>query len=198
MDFDRFLALLDRTDYTKAHLLTMRENAVRENESMHVRAAEAALDRRFPSWRSIGGRKGGAQPTTVEFMGRRCDFDSQKEAYVWLVERFVAHYPKPFVELNWETAFIAKGPRSLYFARSLSRLFSVNAEGAAPDPTKWCYLTNGWYAKLVLSEKQKLQILRKFASLAKLEEGRDWRWSADGRLTPPEPGADLLRELDSL
>lgn len=197
MELAKFQALLERPNYGEAQLRAMLENALERGRLAHVHAAEAALDRRFPGWRKPASRKGGAQPTRVEFRGQVREVDSQKDAYIWLVERFIAAYPTPFTELNWETAFIAAGPRSLYFARSKERLFGNKGAEMAADPTKWHRLTNGWYAKLVLSERQKLHILRKLASLAKLEEGADWRWSAEGRAAPSEPGDELLRELGS-
>lgn len=197
MDIDRFRALLDDPAKSKQDLMTMRENALRANVIEHVRAAEHALDLRFPSWRTIRSRRGGSKPTDVEFLGKKEHFDSEKEAYVWLIERFLQHYPKPFVELNWETVFVAKGPRALFFAKSLRRLFGKK-QHLAEDQNKYHRLTNGWYAKLVLSEPQKLGLLMKFATVAKLSFGADWDWDSRGKNSPHLSADDLFRELDGL
>lgn len=198
MDIERFQAMLEKRSRSKADLITMRDNALRQNALGHVHAAEATLERRFPGWRDVRSRRGGRKATDVEFRGRKEYFDSEKEAYVWLLERFIQHYPKPFVELDWETVFVAKGPRALYFAKSLQRLFGEHGQHLAADPNKWCQLHNGWYAKLVLSETQKIGLLTKFATVARLRFGVDWDWNDEGRLNPQRSTEDLLRELEGL
>src|SRR5438477_8051553 len=177
MDIERFRQSVVDPAKTKQELLTMRDNALRLGAFDHVRAAEDVLEKRFPGWNSVKSRRGGTTPTDVAFLGQRRHFSTAKEAYVWLIERFLHHYPKPFVEIDWETVFIAKGPRTLFFAKSLKKLFAA-APHLADDPNKYHRLTNGWFAKLVLSNKQKLELLLKFASLAALQFGKDWDWSA--------------------
>jgi len=44
VDFEHYEALLKRADYTKAHLLTMRDNAMRINEVRYVRAGSGRLN----------------------------------------------------------------------------------------------------------------------------------------------------------
>lgn len=193
MDFERFEAQLERADHTKADLLTMRENAKRKNEARYVHAAEAALDRRFPDWRKPASRSGGAQPTTVEFKGRCEDFPSQKEAFIWLLERFIHYYPDPFTKPGRETVRIAKGPRSLYFARSPQRLFSKGHEHLAANHSAWHLLSNGWYVKLVLNEPTKFEKLQEYASLASLRLGVDWDWRVEGR-----PAIRVVVDTDEL
>jgi len=129
------------------------------------------------------------------FRGNRQHFDTAKDAYVWLIERFTQHYPKPFVELDWETVFVAKGPRALYFAKSLAKLFGAAAH-LSEDKNKYTRLTNGWYAKLVLSNKQKLELLMKFSTVAGLRFGSDWDWDFLGQKHPQLNGDELLRESE--
>ena len=47
MDLVRFQTLLDQPEHSKADLVTMRDNALRQNALEHVHAAEATLERRF-------------------------------------------------------------------------------------------------------------------------------------------------------
>jgi hypothetical protein len=195
LDRDRFLAMLDRPDVTKSDLLAIRDNVMRRNELMHLRAVEEALDRRFSGWGGPASRRGGAEPTEVFFRGMRGFFDTQKDAYIWLIERFIEAYPKPFVKLDWETVRVAKGPRSLYFSRSLKSLFGESGEHLAADPNNWHCLTNGWYAKVNLSQAQKLALLHKFAVFAKLKEQTDWTWSTDSYSASQASSDALLREL---
>ncbi len=194
MDMERFRAMVEDPRRTKDDLVTIRENVVHGNALGHLRVVEATLDQRLPGWRRTRTRRGGPDATDVEFKGRMAHFDTQKGAYIWLLERFVQHYPKPFVEVNRDTVCLATGPRSLYFARSLARLFGEGHEDLAADANKWCRLTNGWYAKLVLNEAQKLERLRKFAAVAHLRFGVDWDWNGEGRANP-EPSTDDTDEL---
>jgi hypothetical protein len=101
----------------------MRENAIRKGEREFARVAEQTLDKGFPGWNDVRSRHGGATPTDVRFLTERRHLGTAKEAYVWLIERFVQRYPKPFVDLDWEIVFLAKGPRALFFARSLPNFF---------------------------------------------------------------------------
>jgi hypothetical protein len=194
MDIDRFLALLNDPEKSKQDLMTMRENAMRSNAIEHVHLAEKILDTRFPGRNSVRARRGGSTPTNVMFFGKQQHFSTAKDAYVWLIERFTQHYPKPFVDLDWETLFVAKGPRALFFAKSVRKLFGNNTH-LAEDKNKYHHLTNGWYAKLVLSNKQKLELLMKFSTVASLRFGTDWDWNDLGKTHPHIDADELLREL---
>jgi hypothetical protein len=195
MELERFQALLDDPRRTREELGNMRENALRRGATRHAHAAEVALDRLHPTWRTTDSRPGGSKATEVEFRGRQAHFKSQKAAYIWLVERFIEHNPKPFVELDWQTAFVAEGPRAVYFAKSLRALFGEQGQHLAADPNKWHHLSNGWYAKLVLSELQKIDLLSKLAAVARLLFGVHWDWNGQGRLNPQRPPEDVLREI---
>lgn len=196
MNIDRFLELLRDPGRTKADLLAMRENALGKKSVEHVHLAERVLDERFPTWRSATSKKGGRKPTEAMFMGTAQHCLSEKDAYVWLMERFTQHYPKPFENVDWETAFVAKGARTIYFAKSLKNLFKTSPD-LASDPTKHHRLANGWYAKLVLSEKQKVELLMKFATVAQLRMGVDWDWNGRASNLPQLSADELLLELTS-
>ena len=176
MDIERFHSMLNDTSKTQKDLVQMRENALSKNAIEHVHLAERVLDDRFPSWRSVRSRRGGATPTVAMFLGETRYFGSQKEAYVWLMGHFIRHYPEPFKTINRETYFVAKGEKSFYFHRSLDRLFDGDEEKIS-DPNKYHRFPNGWYAKLVLSEEQKQYLLHKFALVAHLQMGVDWDWN---------------------
>ena len=195
MDINRFIVLLQDPAKEQKDLVMMHKNALDRNAIEHVHVAERVLDQRFPNWRIIRSRRGGSKPTDAMFLGKAIHFESEKEAYVWLMERFTQHYPKLFDEINWETAFVAKGKRTLYFAKALSKLFRTSPDHVA-DANKYHRLANGWYAKLVLSELQKVDLLFKFASMANLKIGIDWDWNARGRNSPCLSADELLRELD--
>ena len=127
---------------------------------------------------------GGPTPTTVVFGGVRHEFPSAKEAYVWLIERFVKTYPKLFIDLNWQTAFVAKGKKRNYFGRSPAKMFHGSPH-LAEDSNNYARLLNGWYVNLNLSNAQKRYILFRFAHVANLKHGEDWQWKVSGEPEPP-------------
>lgn len=196
MDIDRFLGLIEDPKKTQADLVAMRDNALKKNAIEHVHLAERILDERFPRWRLPRTRRGGSKPTNVMFLGSTKNFPTEKEAYVWLMERFSQHYPQPFENIDWQTRFVAKGVRALYFARSLKNLFHTAPDHAA-DTTKYHRLANGWYAKLVLSEQQKVELLMKFAAVANLRMGTDWDWNDTAKNSPLLTSDELLAELEN-
>lgn len=194
MDITRLQAVLKNPLLTKAELVTMRANALNQSAVEHVHLVEQVLEHSFPGWRTVRTRRGGSNPTEAMFMGNTRRFETQKEAYIWLMERFIQHYPTPFTQIDWQTVFVAKGARTLYFARSLKNLFLTSPEHAA-DPCKYRRLTNGWYAKLVLSEHQKIELLEKFAAIAGLRMGRDWDWNDRSKGAQIVDADRLLDEL---
>lgn len=198
MDLSLYQKQLADPRHNQADLMRMRENALSKNAIEHIHAAEMALTQRYPNWRNVKSRRAGAKAIDVEFLGQKQHCDSEKDAYIWLIERFIQHYPKPFVVLDWETVFVAAGPRSLYFAKSLNRLFGESYERLAQKQHNWRRLSNGWYAKLVLNEKQKLGLLNKFSAVAQLRFGVDWDWNCEGRENPQKSPMELLQELHSL
>ena len=197
MDLEKFQEMLDSPSMSREELLAIRANVLRKNDLKHLVAVEQVLGRRFPGWRKGPGGRGGASPTVVSPQGKKRDFPSQKQAYIWLVERFIAHNPKPFIDLDWETVYIVKGPRILYFAKSLRALFKHNPR-LADDKRKHHRLTNGWYAQLYLSENQKVEILERLGGVAQFRVGVDWDWNGRG-LSPAHVDAnELLEELMSI
>ena len=194
MNREKFLQMLEDPGRGKADLLNMRANAIAKNSLEHINLAERVLDTRYPGWRSASTKRGGSKPTDAMFLGETHHFPSEKEAYVWLMERFVHHYPRLFETIDWATTFVAVGTRTIYFARSLKNLFATSP-ALAEDPTKYCRMSNGWYAKLVLSEKQKVELLYKFGTVAGLMMGRHWDWNGRAAASPQLTADELLEQL---
>jgi hypothetical protein len=195
VDIDRFLISLEDSSKTKADLLAMRDNALGKRATKHAALAERVLDKRFPMWRTPRG--GGGRPTEVSFRGHKKQFHNEKEAYFWLIERFIQHNPAPFAAIDWEREFAAKGARTSYFSKSLEGLFK-NAPNHASDPNKYYLLKNGWYAKAQLTEKQKVELLFKFARLAQLKFGGDWDWNELAVKSPHQTVEELLQTLSTV
>ena len=197
MELEKFREMVESPSRSKDELLSIRANALSKDAFSHILVVEEVLERRFPGWRKGPNSRGGSKPTVAMFQSQQRDFPSQKEAYLWLIERFIAYNPRPFKDLDWQTRFIAKGPRILYFAKSLRVLFRQNPD-LAKDASKHRRLSNGWYAQLILNEEQKVEILERIASVSNLRMGVDWDWNGRGVAPGRVEVDDLLRELQDL
>lgn len=193
MDKERFLETARRGSTTLDDLLSMRRNAIVRNHIEYVNLAERVLDERFPTWRKVISKPGGKTPTDVRFLDKKASFDTAKDAYVWMVERFIQHRPALFDHPDADTRFVAMGPGTRYFARSRAKLFEANPE-LEENPGMSCQLSNGWFAKLNLSNKQKLDVLGRIGSVCQLREETDWSFhTSRGQGTNPfeDPLDDL-------
>lgn len=197
MEFEKFREMVETPSRSKDELLSIRANALSKDAFSHILVVEQVLEQRFPGWRNGPSSRGGAKLTVAMFQGEQREFPSQKDAYLWLIERFIARNPKPFVDLDWQTLLIAKGPRILYFAKSLRVLFRQNPD-LAKDKNKHSRLSNGWYAQLILNEDQKVEILERIASVSNLRMGVDWDWNGRGLAPGRVDVDDLLRDLQDL
>ncbi|HNA04393.1 MAG TPA: hypothetical protein PLV48_10965 [Rhodocyclaceae bacterium] len=180
MDLSRFIQLVNDPRRTKDELRNMLNNAVQNSKPDYARAAKDALDGRFPGWNDVRAKRVGATPTRVVFRGVERRYETAKDAYTWLIERFIEAHPEPFINLDWEIAFVAKGRQRNYFGRTLKRMFHGSPH-LADDANNFARLTNGWYVNLNLSNDKKFAILCNFAAVGKFKYGEEWTWSVEGR-----------------
>ncbi len=135
------------------------------------------------------------------FRGKEHQFDSARDAYVWLVERFAEVNPALLSDRRWETTgFVAvgrqrgpNGPARNYFASSPARLFRQTPE-LADAPSNYYRLTNVRYANLNLETPENFEILCRFAAVSGLEHGKDWDWNV---LDPTEHFSETPRDARS-
>ena len=164
IDADRFSKLLKNPARTQQDLETMRRNAIDKGNIDLAAIATDVLNDRFPGWDRPGPKRGGAIPTRAGFRSVSRDFPSEKEAYCWLIEKFIAAHPSPFTKVNWELVFFAKGRQRNYFGRNLKKMFHASPH-LAETSSNYQRLSNGWYINLNLSRNEKFEILCKFAAV---------------------------------
>lgn len=186
MDLERFRDLVNDPRRTRDELKQMHRNALAKGKSELAHIAKLALDERFPGWDNRRKRSGGATPTVAAFRGEEMWFPSAKEAYVWLMGKFVWERPDVLGGELWKREFVAKGRRVNYFARDLRSLFPHSLH-LADDPQMYARLGNGWFADLNLSNQQKSNILHRFAAIAGFKYGEDWNWFVEGTEVKPLP-----------
>lgn len=177
MDIEKFTQLVNDPSRSKANLQQMMVNALQKGKREYAVIAKAALDNRFPGWNEV--KVGGATPTRVTFRNTEKKFPTAKDAYIWLIERFITVKPELFENINWETEFFAKGKKRNYFGHSPEKMFR-NSPHLAKDKNNYEKLPNDWYVNLNLSNSQKYEILCKFAAITKLKYMVDWQWEVIG------------------
>ncbi len=126
-------------------------------------------------------------PTTATFRGTAKEFFSEKDAYVWMVERFISYKPQLFTHTaSDDLKYLCYGARgATYFSRSKVELRKPHS------------LPNGWYVELNLGNTQKIRNLGRFASAVRLKYEVDWKWDALNRRTKaPIDVEAILAELD--
>lgn len=175
---ERFRGLVRDPSRTRQDLEQMMRNAIAKGESELARIAKDALDSRFPGWDTVRHKAAGARLNVAHFHGTKKHFDTSKEGYIWLLERFIGVKPKLFETINWETVFVTKGRKRNYFGKNLKTMFHGSPH-LADDRNNYARLTNGWYANTNLNNAQKFDILCRFAAIAKLEYDKDWRWDVE-------------------
>lgn len=100
-------------EVTVNDLIRMHQNAQIKGAAEFVHVAEEALNRRFPGWNRGRTR---STPTRVRFGGEEQLLQSAKEAYIWLIEKFIANGPSILGQVDWSTRFVAEGTKRSYFA----------------------------------------------------------------------------------
>jgi len=188
MDIQEFERRARDPRRTRTELENMKANAAAKGAVEYARVAEEVLRERFP----IKGKSGGGPtPTTATFQGRSEDFDSGKEAYLWLVERFCHYKPdalEAYVALNRRGHARVKGCR---FAREADELFPKGSSRRG-NPAYYAKLSNGWFADTNLSHKDKFAALIQLSYVCGLEYETAWDFRVSG------PTAELLEHQEAV
>lgn len=170
MDIREFERRARDVSRTRAELEQMKANAVAKGAVEHARIADEVLRERFPIKARSGG---GSTPTTATFQRNVENFDSGKEAYLWLVERFCHYKPdalEAYLALHRRGRMRTKGLR---FARDADELFPIGSSRRG-NPAYYAKLGNGWFADTNLSHKEKFAVLMQLSHVCGLEYETAW------------------------
>lgn len=109
--------------------------------------------------------------TTLTLFGHRYSFPTEKEAYLFAVEKFLSVRPGLFTD-----------PQSVHarIGRYGTPMFAETPDGMN-QPER---LSNGWFVETCLNNRQKVQNLDKLAQCAGFKRGIDWHWEAEGQEAP--------------
>lgn len=179
MDIQKFTQMVRNPGKTKDDLKRILENARRKQALDHVDIVRDELDRQFPGWDVVRSRQGGSTPNVAVFRGYERSFDTAKEGYIWLIEKFIAVRPELFSDPSSETLYLALGKSRNYFGRNPNALFKGSPH-LAEIHTNHVHLRNGWFANVNLNNAQKFDILLRFAALTRVEYPTEWEWKVSG------------------
>ena len=181
MNTERSRRLLANPASTREELEQLLKEALAANERELTFDIRDVIDERFPT---VEPSARGATPTILRFRSTEKRFPTAKEAYVWLIDRFVGTKPDVFTDVRWETTgYVAVGRHRAeegkairnYFARSPEKLFR-NSPWLAAEQSNYAQLQNGWYANVNLNNREKFDILCRFGWVVGLKGGQDWDW----------------------
>lgn len=209
MDIERIQKLIANPKISRLALEQQMQQALKVNERDLAFDIQEIIDERFGFKPAASDKHGSA---SASFHAKEKSFDHAKDAYLWLIERFIEIKPDILVERSWETTGViavgrARGragkPLRNYFAKSPEKLFPETPR-LAEKRSNYAKLQNGWYANINLGNHEKLDILIRFGDVLHLAHETDWRFIVQNpstgfqaRLTRPNAD-DLLAELDGL
>jgi hypothetical protein len=123
MDLEKFTKLVSDLARSEEDLRGMLTNALNGGAREHAAVAKAELDRRFPGWDVPKSRKGGPKPTVARFLAQEQSFSTSRDAYIWLIKRFIEAKPSVFDDPSKDTIHLAVGKSRNYFGRNLQKMF---------------------------------------------------------------------------
>ena len=131
---------------------------------------------RFPVLTKAGG---GRTPTAASFGGHSQEFDSGKDAYLWLVAQFQLARPTLFEDFQALVSRRTTPNSGTRFAQSPDKLF-LAASIRAGNPSYFAEVPGGWFANTHVNHQDKFATLLKLAHVAGLEYPTDWEFRPVG------------------
>jgi len=174
MDPSRFEQLARNPARTRDDLESMKANALSKGETELAHIAEEVLRERFPiRTKAPSGRT----PTTAIFREHKEQFDSGKDAYLWLVNEFKRYRPTIFHD--YEKLHVRAKSAGRRYARTPESLFPPGSPRAG-NPAYYAELGGGWYADINVNHQNKFSALVQLGHLAGLEFPRNWNLHVEG------------------
>jgi hypothetical protein len=176
MDIERFEQIARDPRKTRQELENMKKNALAKGAAEFAAIVNEVILQRFPV---KSRRSGGATPTTGKFRGRSEEFDSGKDAYLWLVEQFCRYRADAldkYVVLHAKAGARSKGCR---FSTKENELFPEGSRRRG-DPAFYSKIWNGWFADTNLNHTDKFATLMQLSYVCELEYEVDWEFRVTG------------------
>lgn len=131
----------------------------------------------------------GTKATLVSMQGQKRMFATSKEAYIWLLDRFIANRPD-ILKDDRQRDRIVTGRGRIYLAQTPKELFLASPH-LADDPIYFARVSGGWFAITNLNNDVKFNVLCRFARIAGFDYGKDWTWDDGSNRKRPASPIDL-------
>lgn len=172
-----------RSSLTLADLEQMKVNALAKRNVEAAKLISEVILERFPVHTKVGS---GRTPTAALFLGRAQEFDSGKEAYLWLVAQFHSFRPTVFTDFQALSRARSKSNSGVRFAQESHHLFPSGSKRAG-NASYFAELPGGWFADTNLNHQDKFATLLKLGYVSELEYPTQWEFR-------PVGGTTALRE----
>lgn len=163
-----------RSCKTRQDLEQLKSNALAKNKIEFAKIAQDLLNERFPI---VSKKSGGATPSTVTFLGKRQEFSSGKDGYVWLVDQFGLYHKNLFTD--YANFHKQRKSRGSHLAKKPKDLFPVESN-RADNKNNYAAVVGGWYVDINLNHAGKFELLLQLGYLSKLEYPTDWNFEITG------------------
>ncbi|MBN8508882.1 MAG: hypothetical protein J0L57_09755 [Burkholderiales bacterium] len=186
MDEVSFSAKLPK--YTLSELQQLRLNCLAYERGDLASLVEMELRQR-PKPRKPRVRSKAKSPVRVTFDGDVREWEHARDAYVWLLEKFIAAAPHVFDVDPHRASELAPGTRRNHFAERETELF-YSSPHLALSSSNFARLSNGWVADVDVSNDRKLEILLRLSLICGLSYRSRWRF--DETLRPQQDFPDFF------
>jgi hypothetical protein len=176
MNLERIEAIARNPARTRDELEQMKSNAFGKGDAVVAKLINDVILQRFPIVAKAGG---GKTRTRATFRGRAEEFQSGKDAYLWLVERFHHAFPDALERYNSLHRSGGKGNVSSRFARTPAQLFPLGSKRAG-DSKFYSPLSGEWFADTNINHDDKFAALLKLSYVCKVQYPLDWEFSPVG------------------
>jgi hypothetical protein len=133
-----------------------------------------------------------ATPVNASFRGQPEVFDTSREAYTWLLRKFIVAEPE-VLRREGVRGFITKGRCRTYIAKE-RRDLCPHSPQMADDPYFSEEIAGGWFAITNLDNETKFGNLSRYALVAGFKYDIDWTW--DDGVKRPRPADPIEIEIE--
>ena len=177
MDIEKFKRMIssEPRDALLRILINVKKKKAAEHEDLVIQE----LDSRFPGWdRPKKRATRGRTYNRTTYKGKKKEFMTAKEGFVWLVEQMIYDGKQYFINMDKRLS-IAFSVRRKNLALSPKELFP-NSPHLADDENNYAKLPYGWYLNVNLNNVSKFEVLAQLSWVLKIKFPNDWDWVVDG------------------
>lgn len=176
MNIQDLIAYCRNARRTRSELQRTLQNLIAKGETEACVIVEQEISRRF-SGRSP--KTAGGTPTAVLFLDDSAHFPNGKDAYIWLVRRFLKHSQNCLAALVEHEKRSNPAHRGARFALNPSELFPMDSIRAG-NRSYYSDIGGGWFADTNINHATKFETLMQLGRECGLKYELDWDFKPMG------------------